>query len=239
MAGLKRTICVGGITILVIALAACAPVPPPPPPPSPPPRPVAVVIPPRPVPPLGASPISVIPPLAASGLHQTVNTGIASAQITWNFRSAYNVAALNCLQSQHAEILPGYSAFLTKHTRALRTANTGVDSLFRLRHGAAFVRQREAYMTQVYNFYAFPPTVSNFCDAALVIGREAQAVPVGGLDAFAAQALPRLDAVFENFFRAYEQYRIDLAAWDARYGPPPPITPAPAPTATPAPLPPR
>ena len=30
--------------------------------------------------------------------------------------------------------------------------------------------------------------------------------------------LALIDTVFERFFQAYEQYRIDSAAWDARYG---------------------
>ena len=45
----------------------------------------------------------------------------------------------------------------------------------------------------------------------------AQAKP-GELNVFAQQALPRMEAVYEKFFSAYEQYRVDLAAWDARYG---------------------
>lgn len=235
MAGLKRTIRVGGIVVIVAAMAACAPKPaPPPPPPPPPPRPAAVVIPPRPWPPLGASPNSVIPPVGVNGRRQTVNTGITTAQTTWNLRSAYNVAALNCLQPQHADILIGYRAFLTRHSRALTAANSAVDSQFRSRHGASFIRHREAYMTQVYNFYAFPPTLSNFCDAALTMSRDAAVVPVGGLDAFAGQALPRLDQVFEDFYRAFEQYRIDVAAWDARYAPTAaPVAPSPAPSPTP------
>ena len=36
--------------------------------------------------------------------------------------------------------------------------------------------------------------------------------------AFAAANLPRIEAVFQDFFREYEQYRVDSAAWDAKYG---------------------
>jgi hypothetical protein len=225
MNGMKRGLRLGALAMTVWTVAACGPTSTPPPPPPQPPRPVAVVIPPRPLPPLAASPNVVPPPVGANGLRHTVNTGNSAAQTTWNFRAAYNVAALNCLQPQHAEILPGYREFLRKHARALTAANSGVDREFRARFGAAFVHPRESYMTQVYNFYAFPPTVSNFCDAALVISREAQLVPVGGLDAFSAQALPRLDQVFLNFYQAYDQYRLDAAAWDARYAPTTPPAP--------------
>ena len=34
----------------------------------------------------------------------------------------------------------------------------------------------------------------------------------------ATSALARFEGVFANFFREYEQYRVNSAAWDARYG---------------------
>lgn len=188
--------------------------------PPPPPPPAAPVIPPRPYPPLSASPNLVLPPLGANGMYANVNTGNTPSQNTWNFRSAYNVAALNCLQPKHAQIVVNYRAFLLKHAAGLGAANRGVDADFRKRFGAGYVRQREAHMTRIYNFYAFPPTVQNFCDAVLAISNEANAITPAQLSAFAASAMPRLDGVFENFYRSYAQYRTDLAAWDARYGQP-------------------
>ncbi len=77
-------------------------------------------------------------------------------------------------------------------------------------------------MTRVYNYFALPPAQDRFCDAALVVSAEALAPETTDLDLFAMQALPRIEREFETFFRAYEQYRTDLAAWDARYGPPTP-----------------
>lgn len=200
-------------------------------PPPPPPAPPAPVIPPRPYPPLGASPNLVLPPLGANGMYAQINAGNSSNQTIWNFRSAYNVAALNCLQPQHAQIVVNYRDFLRKHAVGLGAANRAVDAEFRRRFGAGFVRQREAYMTKVYNFYAFPPTVSNFCDAALAVSNEANAILPAQLNAFAATSLPKLDLVFENFYRSYAQYRVDLAAWDARYLRPAvaPVQPAPPP----------
>jgi hypothetical protein len=35
-----------------------------------------------------------------------------------------------------------------------------------------YIRTRETYMTQVYNYFAYPPTLTHFCDAALVMSRE-------------------------------------------------------------------
>jgi hypothetical protein len=188
--------------------------------PPPPPAPPAPVIPPRPYPPLNSSPNLVLPALGVNGMYANLNSANTASQNTWNFRSAYNVAALNCLQPQHAQIVVNYRAFLRKHAVGLTAANRGVDADFRKRHGAGYVRQRESFMTKVYNFYAFPPTVQYFCDAALAVSNEANAIPPAQLGSFAATALPRFDMVFENFYRSYAQYRTDLAAWDARYGRP-------------------
>ena len=196
---------------------------PPPPPPAPPP---VVYIPPRPRPPLNASPIFVPPLLGLDGTRQTVNTAISPLQTTWNMRSAYNVAALNCLRPEHAEILTGYKRYLKIYKVGLLRANRGVDTEFRKRNGAAFIRPREAYMTKVYNFYAFPPTLNNFCDAALVVARESMTLKPIDLPAFSQTSIVKLDAVFANFFTAYEQYRADAAAWDVKYAPVPVIIPA-------------
>lgn len=232
----------------LMILASCAdakpkvkPVPPPPPKPAPPP---VVYIPPRPTPPLGAAPTTLIPPMGANGVRQTINAGITPSQTVWNLRSAYNVAALNCLRPEHAEILVGYKLFLKTQKVGLAKANAGVNTDFRRRYGAAFVRPREAYMTKVYNFYAFPPTVPNFCDAALAVALESKTVKPVDLTAFSARSLAALDKVFDSFFIGFEQYRADAAAWDAKYspkpvvaGPLPAVTPAPLPTPTPTPTP--
>lgn len=189
------------------------------PPPPPPPAPVVVAIPPAPVPPLGAPANLVIPPVGVNGKRVTTNAGLSPDQIVWNLRSALNVAALDCLQPQHAEIVVDYRSLLRIHAKRLAVANRGVDSGFRARFGAGYVRQREAYLTRLYNFYAFPPTLQNFCDVALLVGRDMRTVPSAQLHNFAAANLPKIDAVFEDFYGKYAQYQSDLAAWRARYYP--------------------
>ncbi len=235
----RQKVLLGGVIALIGAASACAPVskPVPVPVPVPTPTPVPIVIPPRPLPPLGASPLSVIPPIGLNGVRQTVNAGASTAQITWNVRSAFNVAALNCLKPEHAEILPAYKAYLKTHAKSLTAANTAVDGEFRRKHGAAFIKPREAYMTQVYNYWAFPPTVNNFCDAALLMARDVATATPATLNAWSATQLVRLEAVFEQFYRAYEQYRTDAALWDQRYQPVRAPTPVPVPAPVPAPTP--
>ncbi|MBS0480830.1 MAG: hypothetical protein JSR96_01520 [Proteobacteria bacterium] len=229
---LRKCIKVGGVTVVLGALASCGPKSTPPPPPPPPPPPV-VVVPPRPQPPLGASPLLVVPVLGMNGVRQTVNAGISPNQTSWNVRSAFNVAALNCRRSEHADILAAYKTYLKVNKAALTRVNVAVDSEFKKRYGTAFVRPREAYMTQVYNYYAFPPTIVKFCDAALVMAHEAQTLKPADLPAFSSRNLAQMDAVFEQFYRSYEQYRADAATWDARYAPVLPTTPVVAATTAP------
>ncbi len=232
-----RKIVVGMALLLAASELAAKPKKQPPPPPPPPPPPVVVYIPPRPTPPLGASPLFKVPAVTPTGLHQSINTGIGPTQTMWNFRSAYNVAALNCQSAEHNDVLVGYKRFIKANKVALLKANRAVDADFRKRYGAAYIRPREAYMTQVYNYYAFPPTLHNFCDAALVMARESMTLKPADLPAFAARYVPQFDMLFENFYHSYDQYRADAAAWDAKYAPvtvqvaPPPV-PAATVTAT-------
>ncbi|HKX80172.1 MAG TPA: hypothetical protein VJM34_16785 [Novosphingobium sp.] len=183
----------------------------------PPPPPVATV-PPRPYPPMGASPTLVIPPAGPTGMRVTVNTGIGTEQTTWTLRSAYNVAALNCRDAEHAAILGGYSQFLKTHAKSLKAANAALDTKFKAQYGKAYIAPRETYQTQIYNYFALPPVLPAFCDAATRMSADLQAVPAGRLDAFAPGELAKLDAVFLEFFNSYDQYRADLALWEARYG---------------------
>ncbi|ABC62462.1 hypothetical protein ELI_01850 [Erythrobacter litoralis HTCC2594] len=176
-------------------------------------------MPPRPAPPLGASSMMSVPQIGIDGQRQTVNAGLSSAQTTWNVRSALNVAALNCLEPRFSVILPNYVQFLDNFERPLRSANNTVTAEFRDRYGARdFRAEQDTYMTQVYNYFALPPALDNFCAAALEVSNESLAVAPADLDSFSARALPRLEGVFEDFYRSYEQYQADLASWTATYG---------------------
>ena len=172
----------------------------------------------RPMPPHGAVVSMAIPPVDASGVRQTVNANLTPAQMTWNLRSALNVAALNCLQPSHAPILEAYKGLLKNHAKGLAATSRTIDREYRERYGATFLAQRDAYNTQVYNYFALPPARAAFCDAALAVSNEMLQTPTYDLDTIAAQSLPRLEQAFEGFFRSYEQFRADAAAWDAKYG---------------------
>ena len=159
-----------------------------------------------------------VPPLLATGLRYSVNREITPAQMTWNLRSAYNVAALNCHGPSHAEIVPSYRAFLKVHAKGLAAANRKVDSEFREKHGSKFVAPREKYMTEVYNHFASPPTLPAFCDAIVAVSRELKTIKPAELSTFAARSLPSVEIVFDDFYHRYAQYQADLAAWERQFG---------------------
>jgi hypothetical protein len=206
----------GAVLASVMALGACAPKPAAPPPKivAPPPTPI------KPYPPMGASPHMVIPPAGPDGLRHTINTGLGPEQTTWNLRSAFNVAALNCQRPEHATILDGYKNFLKVHDRGLRSVNSALDKQFRAEYGSTYIRQRESYNTQVYNYFALPPTLPAFCDAAVVVSQQSLGVGPADLAQFAANGLAQFESVFNEFYNAYDQYRYDLAVWNQRYGTP-------------------
>ena len=163
----------------------------------------------------------VLPPLGPDGQRLTVNSNLDEDSTLWHFRSAWNVAALNCLEAAEATpILEGYRKFLTTYRRPLAAANTAIDARFRREHGSrnAAVKAREAYMTQVYNYFALPPARGDFCNVALQVANEFMLAQPEDPKAFAASALPRFESAFQTFFRQYAQYQADSAAWDARYG---------------------
>jgi hypothetical protein len=181
---------------------------------------VVEAVPYRPIPPGGASYMMTIPPVGLDGRRVTVNTGLTEDETLWHLRSAWNVAALNCMDPIHAPILEGYGAFLKQQSRKLAAANTAIDKAYRQEHGSRSdaIKAREAEMTQVYNYFALPPTLGSFCNAALQLASEYMVSPPEDLNQFAVTGIQRFEAVFDQFFREYEQYRIDSAAWDAQYG---------------------
>lgn len=200
-------------------LAACA-TPAPPPPPSAPPPPAAERIPYRPLPPGGASYVMQIPLKDASGQRITANTGLSDDETVWHFRSAWNVAALNCTAAQYQPILTAYSAYISDHSRAIKRINDRIEADYRRANGGrrAGILAREERMTGVYNYFALPPVRAGFCTAALDISNRALAAPPSDPATFAAANFVLLEAPFDTFFNDYERYQRLSADWDARYG---------------------
>jgi hypothetical protein len=215
---LGRGLWVAGLTLVV---AACAPAPKPvvvapkPPPPAP-------VIPPMPSPPGGAALTMKVPPVGADGVRVTPNRGLTREENIWHLRSALNVAALNCQGPVWGEIAQNYNKYLVIHKARLAQANKAVDAEYVKRHpGQNALRVRDTRTTDLYNYFALPPVRAEFCNKSLAKTREIVAIPSTALPEYSFGALNDVDATFINFYNAFEQYKVDLANWNTRYGPPP------------------
>ena len=207
------------VTTALLALGACAtPAPPPPPPPPPPPM---EVVPFRPIPPMGAAYVMNIPQLGPDGRRITVLSDPSADERTWYFRSAWNVAALNCVGPAYQPILDGYASYIKTNARALKQVNDRLDASYRKEYAVArdAIKAREKTMTTVYNYVALPPARAAFCQSALTVASQAMATPKYDPLVFAGANFSALEAPFANFYTAYEQYQRDSATWDAQYGP--------------------
>lgn len=221
--GVRRT--PFGLTITTLAatsavLAACATPAPVKPPPPPPPPPVVQAVPYRPLPPGGAHYIMDIPARGPDGRRMTVNSGINDDHLVWHLRSAWNVAALNCLAPEYEPILQGYRNFLTQNARSLKAVNDRIEADYARKHKTkrAAMVARDGQVTQVYNFFALPAARSGFCRAALDMSSRALAAPSGDPLSFARANFDGLLAPFETFFDEYEAYQRASAEWDAKWG---------------------
>jgi hypothetical protein len=174
----------------------------------------------RPLPPGGAQYVMDIPPRGPDGRRITVNSNLSDDQLVWNLRSAWNVAALNCLAPEYDPILQGYRAFLTRHQRALKAVNDRIERKFASQHRTRrdAIVARDGYTTQVYNFFAQPPARAGFCRAALDMANRALAAPPADPLSFARANFEGLLVPFEEFFTAYEAYQQASAEWDAKWG---------------------
>ena len=209
--GSNITIRMAAVAVGISALAACATPPPPPP---------VEAVPIRPLPPSQASYVMDIPQVNALGMRETVNLGISDDEKVWHFRSAWNVAALNCLDPQYQTVLDSYSSYIKDHARTLKQVNDRIDAQYRKEYGKGrpAIQAREGQMTMVYNYFALPPARADLCRTALGISQQYAAAEDLDAQAFALANFAALEGPFERFFVAYEQYEKEAAAWDAKYG---------------------
>ncbi|WP_342248707.1 hypothetical protein [Sphingomonas sp. OTU376] len=170
----------------------------------------------RPLPPAGATFNQLIPAIAADGRYDTVNHHISREQTAWHVRAALNVAALGCRDEAERETVAAYNAMLGRHRASLAAADTAVKAQYRARYGAGWDSRHDRDMTRVYNFFAQPPAQTGFCRVARDVLAEVGQVRPEAFAAFAAEALPRLEAPFTDFYRDYDAWRIADRAWGSR-----------------------
>lgn len=184
-----------------------------------PPPPVRTAPPVKPTPPLGAATSYNVPPIGADGVRVTPNRGISSNEAVWHFRSAINVAALNCRGPVLDSIAPNYNKFLSNNKLTLRKISRNIDAEYRTKYpGQNPLRVRDTKLTDIYNYFSLPAVKREFCDTALIKSQEAAAVSYKILPEFTAKALADIDAIFIRFFDSYAQYENELAIWNQQYG---------------------
>lgn len=163
-----------------------------------------------PRPPNGAAPSLTIPARLADGSYATPNRGVSPAAAAWHLRAALNVAALNC---NDPHLAPAYNRFLKTHKATLKDAHRTLAREFG--DQSAF----DPAMTRLYNYFAQPPVMAQFCAAAAPLLHQAAALPAGSLAGFAPAALVEIDRPFTDFYARYDAWRGDLAAWRAGAAP--------------------
>ena len=203
-------------------------------PPAPPPVVVAVppLVPvPRPTPPKGSAPNLVIPLRLADGSYATPNRSLSAAGQLWHLRVALNVAALTC-DDATASVPAGYNRLLAARKKRFADAYKAMSTQY------GSLNSFDTAMTRLYNYFAQPPAQKGFCPVARETLTQVEAVSDEGLATFAAQAMPKLDQPFVDFYIAYDSYRSALASWNASQPLPsvasPAFAPAPAVQAAPA-----
>lgn len=210
---LRLLLAAGGLALL----AACQTAPPPPPP--------APVVQPQytpraPTPPFGASSLSVVPPLRADGLRDTINRDLGPLETLWHVRAAMNVAALSCTGPLYARLVDDYNAFINNNSASLRNANNAIIRKYQRDIGAGYKTEHDRHQTQLYNYWSFSPLRRPFCDQAVQISQRAIVTKSADLNLFAEQALAEMEKPFTDFYLAYEEYERDLQAWHVQYGQP-------------------
>ncbi|MCW3846612.1 hypothetical protein OF829_05130 [Sphingomonas sp. LB-2] len=172
-----------------------------------------------PRPPAGAAPNLQIPQRDAFGHYQTINQGLTPAETSWHVRAALNVAALGCRGAGDGELVPQYNRLIAAERGPLAAADASVKAQYRKRYGAGWQEPYDRDMTRLYNFFAQPPAQPGFCAAARGVLGESLMLEPGEYEAFAAWALPLLEAPFTDFYTDYEAWRTADAAWrQGRYG---------------------
>lgn len=140
-----------------------------------------------------AAPIPVAPPMPppGAGMHD----GLSTLKAVWHMRAAVNVAALSC-GARDGRIVGNYNQLLSRHKTVLAAAYATETDVARAAHGAGYQRALDTHMTQLFNYFAWPPAQDAFCREAALVAAEAGHVQPAQFETFAVRGLRRIDAVF-------------------------------------------
>jgi hypothetical protein len=117
-----------------------------------------------------------------------------AAVILWNFRSALNLAALQCNFEPLLDATDNYNAMLGNHREELAKAYTALEGYFKRTKKPLSAAQKglDQFGTRTISKYSTVRGQLGFCETAGRIGHEAKFVSRGGLTAFAQTMLPEL-----------------------------------------------
>jgi hypothetical protein len=168
--------------------------------------------------PEGFSETFVPPARDMAGAYLTPNRALTPAQATWHLRAALNVAALGCRGEEREAVIAGYNRMLEAERAPLAAAASAVEAKYRAVAGARWQGANDDAMTRLYNFFALPPAQRAFCTAARDVIAASEGVAPERFTAFAATALPQLEAPFLASFAAFDAYRNHKRVWASRSG---------------------
>ena len=140
-------------------------------------------------PPEPPRPAPALAPL--SPIHQN----LAPLDTVWHVRAGLNVAALSCAQRVGPGIVTDYNAFLKAKQALLAQAYEALSADYRAK-GGNWQRTLDTDMTKLYNHFASPTAQAAFCDAAAQEVKRAIAASPDERQAWAVEALARLDRPF-------------------------------------------
>ena len=193
--------------LLALIVGACAAPEPPaaPPPPPPPPPPVVQEL----APPDAYYFYFDLPERTESGAYLTPNTqpDVGPLEQLFHYRSALNVAALSCRHLEGYDLAPAYNSFIKSFAGPLGNANRAIEQKFVREHGGDGARVRDAHMTSLYNHFARPATLGEFCPAAQQHLTAMQTLPEGELQGYAETALADMEEIFQEHFAVIEEYQ--------------------------------
>ena len=130
-------------------------------------------------------------PAPLSPIHQN----LSPLDSVWHVRAGLNVAALSCAQRVGPGIVTDYNAFLKAKKALLAEAYEALSAEYRAR-GGNWQRTLDTDMTKLYNHFASPTAQAGFCDAAAAEVKRAIAASPDERQAWAVDALARLDKPF-------------------------------------------
>ena len=192
----------GTLVALTMVLAGCGTKTPPPqlvatlPPPPPPPVPM-------PVPPNQAATNLAIPATDQFGTRLTPNVNLSREQALWNFRIALNVAALGCRGTGEDQLIANYNGFLKANKKPIADSEKWVIKNLATMYGTNGIAERDKLSTRLYNYFATPPVMKQFCSTAMTLAGQAVLTTPATVHDFVTLNMAAMDKPFVDFFEAY------------------------------------